>query len=73
MVTVSKDAEPFSVDEIADMFDVDKDSEPVKLITDFWDHFMDHVDKPEHERDNDDPVLSLLKELLGNERDNGSK
>ena len=54
------------------MFGVDKDSEPVKLITDFWDHFMDHVDKPEHERDNDDPVLSLLKELLGNERD-GSK
>lgn len=73
VVTISHDSEPFSVDEISDMFGVDKDSEPVKLITDFWDHFMDHVDKPEHERDNDDPVLSLLKELLGNERDNGSK
>lgn len=73
VVTVSNDQEPFSVEEIADIFGVDKDSEPVKLISDFWDHFMDHVDQPEHERDNDDPILSLLKELLGNERDNGSK
>jgi len=73
VVTVSHDQEPFSVEEIADIFGVDKDSEPVKLISDFWDHFMDHVDQPEHERDNDDPILSLLKELLGNERDNGSK
>lgn len=69
VVTVQSDRpEDFDIKDIADVLGVDENSEPVKLVTDFWDHFMDHVDKPEKERNSKDPLLSLLDELIGNER-----
>jgi hypothetical protein len=73
VVTVQSDRpEDFDIKEIADVLGVEKESESVKLVTDFWDHFMDHINKPEKERDSKDPLLSLLGELLGNERKDGS-
>lgn len=74
VVTVQSDRpEDFDIKEIADVLGVDENSESVKMITDFWDHFMDILDNPEDKEKQDDPILSLLGELLGNERGHGSK
>lgn len=74
VVTVTDDNpidEP-SIKEIGNLLGLKDDSEPMKMINDFFDHFVDLSEKPDEHKEAD-PILSLLRKLISNERDNGSK